>query len=56
MDPGLLFSLWPLTLAVGWGLFILSFLLPEPAAVTALRVLAFIAMVLAAVFAIPGIA
>jgi hypothetical protein len=55
MDPDVLFSLWPLALAIGWALFILSFLLPEPAAVTALRVLAFIAMVIAAVFAIPGI-
>lgn len=56
MDPGLLFSLWPLTLCVGWAVFALSFVLPDPTVVMVLRVVAFVLMVLAAVFAIPGIA
>jgi hypothetical protein len=51
-----LYGFWPLALAVGWVLFALSFVLPEPAAVTVMRVLAVAAFVLAAVFAIPGIA
>jgi hypothetical protein len=56
VNPDLMFSLWPLALTVGWILFVLSFLLPEPAAAMVLRVLALIALVIAAVFTIPGIA
>lgn len=56
MDPGILYGFWPLSLCVGWAVFVLSFVLPDPTVVTVLRVLAFVLIVLAAVFAIPGIA
>ena len=56
MDPDVLFSLWPLALSAGMAVFTLSFVIPETAPVMVLRVLAFIAFILAAVFAIPGIA
>ena len=56
VDPDLMYSFWPLTLCVGWAVFVLSFVLPDPTVVMVLRVLAFVLIVLAAVFAIPGIA
>lgn len=51
-----LFTLYPLAIAIGLALFVLSFVLPEPAAVLVTRILSVIALLLAAVFAIPGIA
>ena len=54
-DPYSVFLLWPLFLASGWAIFVLSFIIPEPAGVMALRVLSFILLITAAVSAIPGI-
>jgi hypothetical protein len=56
MDPDLLYSLWPLALAIGLAIFTVSFVIPEAAPAKALRILAFVAFILAAAFAIPGIA
>jgi len=55
MDDYGVFLLWPLALCVGWAILILSFIIPEPAAAQVLRVIAFICMVIAAIFTIPGI-
>jgi hypothetical protein len=49
------YGFWPLTLAIGWALFAASFVIPEPVRATVLRILAIVAFILAAVFAIPGI-
>jgi hypothetical protein len=56
MDADLMFGLWPLFLCIGWAVFIFSFLIPEPIAVTIMRVAAFALMIVAAICAIPGIA
>ena len=50
-----IYYLWPLALAIGLALLTLSLFLPEPAAAKVLQVIAFIAFILAAVFALPGI-
>lgn len=50
-----LYYIWPLAVAIGLAVFALSFVLPEPAIATALRVLAVVAFAIAAIFAIPGI-
>jgi len=46
---------YPLAVAIGLALFVLSFVLPEPAAVTVLRILSVVALCIAAIFAVPGI-
>lgn len=56
MDPDFMYGLWPLFLCLGWAVFIFSFLIPEPVAVTILRVSAFALMIVAAICSIPGIA
>jgi hypothetical protein len=56
MDADLLYSTWPLLLCLGWATFVFSFLIPEPVAVTILRLTAFALLVLAAIFTVPGIA
>jgi len=56
MTTDLMFGLWPLFLCIAWAVFIFSFLIPEPVAVTILRVLAFALMVVAAICTMPGIA
>lgn len=56
MPATTLYTLYPVAIALGLAILTLSFTLPEPAAVTVLRVIAIVVFCLAAVFAIPGIA
>lgn len=49
------FLLWPLALCIAWAIFILSFIVVEPAVARVLRVIAFIGAVIAVIFTIPGI-
>lgn len=50
-----LFDLYPVAIAIGLAAFALSFVLPDAAVVTVFRILAVVAFILAAVFAIPGL-
>ena len=55
MDDYGVFLLWPLALCIAWAVFILSFIIGEPAAAQVLRLIAFICAVIAVIFTIPGI-
>lgn len=54
MDVDLLYLLWPLVLAISWAIFAFSFVLVERNAVLALRVLAIIGFIIAAIFVALG--
>lgn len=49
----LLYDLWPFSLSIGVALLVLSFLIPDPAAVTVIRVLSFAVLIVAVVVSFP---
>lgn len=49
----LLWDLWPFSLSIGAALFVLSFLIPDPAAVTIVRVLSFAVLICAVIVSFP---